>query len=412
MTSPDDLFFHALQQEPDDDLTRLAYADALEEMGGGAAAARAELIRVQVELAALPLLTREAHLRAAELTDRQDRLLDRWEREWIGEWADVLGGWAFRRGLVEAVRADASAFLEHAGEWFARWPTLAVVQLRRAAARLPELAASPWLAHLRGLEMRCNGIGANSLRRLTESRYLGQLQALDLSHNAIGRDGAAMLAEAPFADALSELHLAGCGLGLGQLGRLLGGRGRQWRRLDLAQNQLDRADLAALAGSPVLRNLTALDLAWNSPAIDGVAELVSSPNAAGLVDLGLCGVAWPGGVAALTASPHLSNLRSLDLRHGRWRDQDGLAALSRSPLLGGLRRLLLAPTAHSNGWVDDVLQVARPPRRPEVRRGDCAAKPLLRSEFLTPTQLIECDLEELWLLGDRRDTPPTRWDGS
>src|SRR5437588_419314 len=104
MMSPDELFFHALQQEPEDDFTRLAYADALEESGDDASTARAELVRVQVELAALPLVTRTAHQRAAELTDRQNELLNEWEHDWLGEWADVLGGWTFRRGLDEAVR--------------------------------------------------------------------------------------------------------------------------------------------------------------------------------------------------------------------------------------------------------------------------------------------------------------------
>ncbi len=100
MTSLDSGFFHALQQDPHDDALRLVYADFLEEYGDTAAAAQAEFIRVQVELAALPPVLR----RAAELTARQDDLLAEWERVWLGDWACVLDGWAFRRGLLEAVR--------------------------------------------------------------------------------------------------------------------------------------------------------------------------------------------------------------------------------------------------------------------------------------------------------------------
>src|SRR5262245_48466591 len=206
MTVHDDAFFHALQQIPDDAVW-LVYADHLEEQGG-AASARAELIRVQVELAALS----PHDPRAAELTRRQDELLAEWERVWLGDWADVLDGWAFRRGLVEAVRADASVFLDYAADWFAEWPTLTVARLTRAAGHLSELAASPWLAHLRGLDLSDNGIDAAALTDLTASRLLCLLQALDLSDNPIGPDGARQLAASEWADDLRELHLARCRL--------------------------------------------------------------------------------------------------------------------------------------------------------------------------------------------------------
>ena len=115
MTVRDEGFFHALQQSPEDDTLRLVYADFLEERGEDASAADAEFIRVQIELAALPPLSK----RAAELIARQNALLACWQRVWLGDWADVLGGWTFRRGLIEAVQADASVFLDHAADWFA-----------------------------------------------------------------------------------------------------------------------------------------------------------------------------------------------------------------------------------------------------------------------------------------------------
>src|SRR5689334_13365492 len=97
MTVLAEAFLDALQQDPNDDVTRLVYADFLEEYGGEPDVARAELIRVQVALTALPQLDR----RAAPLIARQDELLARWERVWLGPAADVLDGWAFRRGFVE-----------------------------------------------------------------------------------------------------------------------------------------------------------------------------------------------------------------------------------------------------------------------------------------------------------------------
>src|SRR4051794_8938686 len=100
MPCRDEGFFHALQQDPEDDALRLVYADFLEDRGDDEATARAELIRVQVELAALSPLSQGAAERAAALAARQDELLARWQRVWLGDWAGVLHGWTFRRGLV------------------------------------------------------------------------------------------------------------------------------------------------------------------------------------------------------------------------------------------------------------------------------------------------------------------------
>ena len=117
MPFPDERFFHALQQEPDDDLLRLVCADFLEEQGDDQSTARAELIRVQTELAALSSLRQRETERTVELTARQNELLARWQRVWLGDWADSLHRWTFRRGMVEAVHTDASVFLDHADEW-------------------------------------------------------------------------------------------------------------------------------------------------------------------------------------------------------------------------------------------------------------------------------------------------------
>ena len=109
-----------------------------------------------------------------------------------GDWAEALHGWKFRRGMLEAIQADASVFLDNAAEWFAEWPTLSVAKLTRAGGHLPELASSPWLAHLRGLDLSDNGIDSGGLAYLTASRFICLLQALDLSGNPIGPRGASV----------------------------------------------------------------------------------------------------------------------------------------------------------------------------------------------------------------------------
>ncbi|HKB02106.1 MAG TPA: hypothetical protein VKD90_07795 [Gemmataceae bacterium] len=84
----------------------------------------------------------------------------------------MLDGWTFRRGLVEAIWLDASVFLDRAADLFAAFPTLTVAKLKRAAGHLPELAASPWLAHLRGLDLSGNDITGAALACLTASRNI------------------------------------------------------------------------------------------------------------------------------------------------------------------------------------------------------------------------------------------------
>ena len=135
MSTAEEAFLSDIRANPEDDGVRRIYADWLQENGQPQ---RAEFIRMQLDLARLS----EDDPQREALADRQDELLARWERVWLGGWDEVLEGWAFRRGLVEAVRADASVFLDHAPGWFARWPTLRVAKLTRASSP-PTGAHSP-----------------------------------------------------------------------------------------------------------------------------------------------------------------------------------------------------------------------------------------------------------------------------
>ena len=156
-------------------------------------------------------------------------------------------------------------------------------------------------------------------------------------------------------------------------------------------------------------DLVALDLAWNPLGENGASMLADSPNVVGLVALGLCGTrTGDTGVSALACSPHLKNLRSLDLRnHCCWprtdrdgEDRGGIGELSRSTLLSQLRRILLTSNMASNGWTDEVLSIVRPPRRQTVAPCGWVSNLLRKSRYLLPSQLNECDAEELWWLGD------------
>jgi uncharacterized protein (TIGR02996 family) len=86
----------SIRFNPDEDTPRLVLADWYEENGDPE---RGEFIRVQCELAR----TDPTAERYPELHARQLQLLIEHEREWLGEWADRLVRWEFRRGLLDEV---------------------------------------------------------------------------------------------------------------------------------------------------------------------------------------------------------------------------------------------------------------------------------------------------------------------
>jgi uncharacterized protein (TIGR02996 family) len=94
-----DALLQSVLAATDDDLPRLVYADWLDEH---ADPARADFIRTQIELAKLP-----AHdPRFRPLEDREHDLLGEHEAGWLGEEAERLREWEWRRGFVDELSAD------------------------------------------------------------------------------------------------------------------------------------------------------------------------------------------------------------------------------------------------------------------------------------------------------------------
>jgi uncharacterized protein (TIGR02996 family) len=83
-------FLQAIKDEPEDDTPRLVLADWLEERGDP----RSELLRIQVEMARLPLDA--PHLRV--LAPRQQQLLRQHADTWLGPLAPLVSGWKPERG--------------------------------------------------------------------------------------------------------------------------------------------------------------------------------------------------------------------------------------------------------------------------------------------------------------------------
>jgi uncharacterized protein (TIGR02996 family) len=155
----------AIFDNPGDDAVRLVYAYWLHDHGEHD---RAELIRMQCQLAQC-----DEEDRPAELRYREMELLNRHAGEWMPERPGGVSESEFRRGFVEKVAADARAFLAHAAEWFDRTP-------------------------LRSVRFWGDD---QVLEDLVRSEYLERLDAVSFSH--LGRNIAPALAASPHAAAFA-----------------------------------------------------------------------------------------------------------------------------------------------------------------------------------------------------------------
>jgi uncharacterized protein (TIGR02996 family) len=194
--TPAEVFLRDIVEHPDDDTPRLIFADWLEEHGDPA---RGEFIRVQVQLAAGSVSLR--------LKQREQELLRENAVRWLGGWISKLQRWLFRRGFLEQVRCRASHFLQHDG-LIDREP-LAQVSLQRTAGVLDNLAASPLLGRLTGLDLSYNFLGDAGVAVLASSAHLGRLRVLRLAHNSLRSRSAEILARTLFLSQLQLLDLSG-----------------------------------------------------------------------------------------------------------------------------------------------------------------------------------------------------------
>lgn len=394
----DDSFLQDIVAHPDDDAPRLVYADWLDEAGD---AARGEFIRAQVAAARLEAredagdaLTDDERRRLEEATTRADALLDGPGRAWDARVRRALVGYRYQRGFIEHVTLTAAQFLSQGKGLLAQAP-IRQVRLEHGGMRVEEVAASPLLTALTGLELaywrmeeagvvallgsprlggltalslRCNNIGDKGVALVARSPHLAGLTRLDLGHNDVYVEGAAALAASPHLRRLRHLDLHFNELrhaGLAALTRspLL----ESVRDLDLGFNEITDAGvlaLAAVCGEPLTRlvlshseltdagvrglchserligRLRHLELQFNAIADEGAAVLAS----AGLTYLRRLDLSknriGPTGTRLLAASPELAGLTHLDLESNPIGDR-GAAALVASPHLGQLVRLTL-----------------------------------------------------------------------
>src|SRR5262245_5295612 len=301
----------AIAEEPSDDTLRLILADWLEDHGE---VARAEFVRIQVQLQRLPWGDR----RSEALLARATRLFEENQERWLAGLPRLEGVcWNDREnfpgGLLERLQVQWTTLERLGAQLFA------AADLRRLEVRAADvegLLDQPWLVHLTALEIQLS-IRDEEAAALAASPRLAGLSVLDLQENRIGDAGAAALAASP--------HLAGLS------------------SLNLGFNWVGDEGVAALAASPHPAGLSSPEPSGNSIGDEGAAALAASPHLARLsyLDLGRPGLNRQAnrigakGAAALAASPHLAGLSWLKLL-GNDIGAEGAAALAASPHLTGL----------------------------------------------------------------------------
>ncbi len=147
----------AVLDRPDDDATRLAYAEWI----GPADPARAELIRRQL------------------VGDSAEDLLAEHGPRWAAEFApwgarDLV----YRRGFAEALSLTGRSFISLGADLFERTP-LREVRLIAVNFLMEELIACPHLAKLEVLDLRGNQIGDAGAEMLTRCLWIGGLKRLE-----------------------------------------------------------------------------------------------------------------------------------------------------------------------------------------------------------------------------------------
>jgi uncharacterized protein (TIGR02996 family) len=279
----------AIAADPKEDTPRLALADWLEEHGESA---RAAFVRLQYQAARLrPGTTPRADaIRAAE------DLRAEHEADWLGEWADRLVTWEYRRGFIWKVRMTAEQFLTHGEELFRTEPVrrLEVVKVPTGwtcdhgdpleGPAIREVVAHPAFGRVREIAV-VNRFGREdvdtwlaalaSARHVTNLRAFGPCTGFQM-HNeysdrfGLGEEVVTAFSRAPHLASLRSLDLGSCPLReVPDKNALLvriatSAFARNLRRLNLSHCRLTGAALERLATDPVFARLRSLNVTWNA----------------------------------------------------------------------------------------------------------------------------------------------------
>jgi hypothetical protein len=180
------------------------------------------------------------------------------------------------------------------------------------------LAGQEWLEQLTTLRLArfWQSYPPSTLRRLVRSPHLAGLGILECHLSDRGHSVThAFLDEAKHLQKLTRLKLTHC--------------------------QLQANDLQELVTSPIVDQITHLDLRMNQPGSKGIKHLVASSGVKSIrnLDLGSCGL--QGAIIEhIISSPYLENLFALGLNNN-FLGPDEARLLAQAKTLGNLKHLLL-----------------------------------------------------------------------
>lgn len=388
----------AIRAEPNDDLPRLAYADWLEEQPGADQNARAEYIRLGLEMAKCSSPCDS--LERQRLEGRIQVLFNEHAREWFPDFEEYPSLFdrarvsrTYTRGFLSGLEGATETLLQMGPDLLRMAPITSIEFHGLKARLLARLVAAPWLSALNELSL-VGEWDETDWVPLCNSEHLATLRKLKLTHGVVKQYAADKFARATCWPGLERLELDTVSFPDRSAARMFAGSGfAGLRELILKGKQLYLSDVEGMVTAPALANVKRFALKEDSFNFDphsvghalthasfwpGLQDLDLSQ--AWLKDQGLTellqgnppqlrslGLFWNGltaaGVCALAASPVLESLEDLSLSHNAV-GNEGVLALTRNPAIGRLRVLDL-----SEGGLDDdgVCALARCPYLKNLR---------------------------------------------
>lgn len=300
-----DTFLAAVCANPDDDAPRLVYADWLEEHGDSA---RAEFIRLQIEMAHLPKHSDKRE----QLDSRQKRLFSSHRKQWAAPFKGIADRYEFTGGFVTSVTMPAERF-DAVAETLFRLAPLRWVTFTNPVGFMHRVANCPFLARLTVVDFVSSYHAAATVIAGGDPFATLGSTTIGLPDDRAGDIELQALVTSPFASSLSWLFLPGCNITAAGLQILLESPvAPRLTRLNLHGNPLGDQGARAIAECQTLQELESLDLSRSGIGVT-LGELL-------LQTLGFsrgAAAVRTSPLQALTASPYFPKLRRLNVRGNR-----------------------------------------------------------------------------------------------
>jgi uncharacterized protein (TIGR02996 family) len=353
-------FVQAILDQPDDDAIRLVYADWLDELGD---AARAEFIRVQIELTHLD----EHQPRYWDLKIREEDLLYAHGDGWLREVpAGMRSGLSilrvmeepdrfrpFRRGFLSEVRTDATAFVAGAEQLFRTIPARGLEVFLDQDSDASALAACPNLRRLGHLILG-PGCTFHRLNKLLRSSFLPE----SLGARHLPAEAAVQLCRHSAGKKLYSLHLSDNSDAI-ILPLAFGGCWDQMMELNLYGTTLHDLGIDSLVNTALFPRLQWWMLGRNGMTFRGWRALAQSPHFPALQELLVCySEMGDAELAELARASHWPALHTMTFSSIRL-TRDRIRLLMEAPWFAQLHSLYL-----DNYTLDDacLIELVQSPR--------------------------------------------------